>query len=184
MTGMAIAGITAAALATAAGGYMTYQNNKEAASIANAQGQAQAKIYAKQAEVAQQQGEKEAERRSKILAQDIGSAYSNYAANGLLVDGTSGGTLGDVLKTTRQEANDDISTINENTANNVWTYKANEAYTRSSARMQAAALKRQSKLGLLQTFTGLPLTSSNGFGMGMSSASDLNTAIAKRNGRV
>lgn len=185
MTGAAIASLVVAGITTAVGGTMQYYNSKRQAKAAQQQATEEAENLRKQADyenerarLAQLQGEQEAERRSRVLAADIGSAYANYAGNGLLVDG-SGGTLGDVLTKTAQEGQSDISTIRDNTAMNVWTHQTNAAtYERNAltalanGRRTAKALRHQGKLGLWQTFTGLPLTSTNGFGSAASTAAD------------
>ena len=188
MTGAAIASLIIAGVTTAVGGVMQYQNNKRQAKAVRRQSEQVAENLRKQrdyenerAAIAQLQGEREAEKRSRVLAADIGSAYANYAGNGLLVDG-GGDTLGDVLTKTAQEGQADISTIRDNTAMNVWTHQANAAtYERNAltalanGRSAAKALRHQGKLGLWQAFTGLPLTSTNGFGSAASTASNPNS---------
>lgn len=185
MTGAAIASLVVAGITTAVGGTMQYYNGKRQAKAVQQQAEAEAENLRKQrdyenerAAIAQLQGEQEAERRSRTLAADIGSLYANAAGNGLLVDG-AGGTVGDVLRTTVTEGQADISTIRDNAAMNVWTHQTNaETYERNaltalaSGRRTAKALRHQGKLGLWQTFTGLPLTSTNGFGSAASTASN------------
>ena len=85
----------------------------------------QAAAEQQKAGIAQMQAEQEAEKRSRIMANDIGSAYANYAGNGLLVDGGDGDTFGRVLTTTVAEAEQDISTIRDNGKMSVWDYKSN-----------------------------------------------------------
>ena len=176
----AIITIAAAAVATAVGGITSYLDNKAAAKAANAQGQAQANQYNQQAQIAdiqastaQLQGEQEASKRMRLMAQDVGSAYANYAGNGLSVDGRSyNDTIGDVVRSTKREGFTDINTIKDNAAMNVWTLQQTAANNRASAknamamaRYQASEYKRHAKFGLAQTFTGLPLTSNNGMGL-------------------
>lgn len=184
MTGAAVASLVIAGIATAVGGTMAYTNGKRAAKATKRAAEEQAAELRKQrdyenerAAIAQLQGEQEAEKRSRALAADIGSLYANAAGNGLLVDG-AGGTVGDVLRTTVTEGQADISTIRDNTAMNVWTHQTNAAtYERSAlatlenGRRAARDARHQGKLGLWQTFTGLPLVSQNGFSTAAGTAS-------------
>lgn len=135
-----------------------------------AQESKQADIAMIQAANAQRQGEIEANKRSRILAQDIGSTYANWAANGLMVDGAKHDTLYDVLKTSRDEANFDISTTLENSHMSAWTYAENAKAHRQSAaaaiatgdamakeyKRQAKAAKKDSAYGFEQAITGVP----------------------------
>lgn len=92
--------------------------------------------------IAQIQAEQEAERRSRLLAADIGSAYANFAGNGLLVDGGKNDTFGSILTTTAAEASRDISTIRDNGRMNVWEHQSNARSLMTSAqtsRMSAEA---------------------------------------------
>lgn len=145
--GVATAGALASAGLSAYEGISSYRQGKAqssqlraaaAAAQSEADAQAlekerQARLEAQRAGIAQIQGEQEAERRSRILAQDIGSMYANYAGNGLLVDGTAKDTLGAALRTQVSEAESDISTIRDNAAMNVWTHQANAASLSASA---------------------------------------------------
>ena len=126
MTVAAVAGsaawwaVTAAVVADAAiiagssyGAYSAYEQGKAAeqqAKAANEQAKAQASAYAAQAAeserqaelerdragIAQIQGEREAERRSRALSAEIGSIYAATAGNGLLVDGNEDDTFASV----------------------------------------------------------------------------------------
>lgn len=166
------------------GGIQMYVNQKAQAKTAKrnakaaeAQAAAQAAAYAAQAKgstlqaaIAQRQGEVEAEKRFRVMAQDIGSVYANASGNGLMVDGSGKDTVGDILKTTADEAEWDINTIRENAAMNVWTYlqqaKAHSAsasatlmsgkYAADEYRRQFKAAKASSKHGLMQSISGVP----------------------------
>lgn len=98
----------------------------------------QAGIEQKKAAQAQEQGEMEAARRSRLLAYDIGNAYAQWAGNGLLVD-TSNDSLGELLTNNAREAGQDIGIIKTNTANAVWEHEMN----RTSALMSAASYRNQ-----------------------------------------
>ena len=131
------AGLVADLALVAASGYSAYSSNKAMAEQSKAQAEIQkmqAEAYGQQAMdlerqaadkraeagVAQIQGEQEAERRSRIMASDIGSAYANAAANGLLVDSGSNDTFANVLKSTVGEAQRDISTVKDNARISMW----------------------------------------------------------------
>jgi len=107
---------------------VTAQAEREAAEY-----QRQARLEETRAGIEQIQGEQEAEKRSRLLAANVGSLYANYAGNGLLVDGRHSDTLGAALRTTVAEGQADISTIRDNTAMNVWTRQTNAASLRQSA---------------------------------------------------
>ena len=133
----------------------SYQQADAAADSARAQAQAQKQLYEAQAEmyaqqaaenerlagvenakagIAQLQGEQEAEARSRALASEIGGIYAGYAGNGLLVDGNEDDTFANVLKSSVGEAQQDISTINDNTAISVWDHQMNRrAYLANAA---------------------------------------------------
>lgn len=66
-------------------------------------------------------GEREAAARSKELAEDVGSAYAQFAANGFLVDGGAGDTFSAILDTMVAEGQTDVSTIVESAAMNEWS---------------------------------------------------------------
>lgn len=107
-------------------GFFTgYSQDSQNAEVAKAQAKyarQQAQYARDQAAVEQLRGEQEAERRARLMSYDIGSQYANYAGNGLMVDGSGKDTLGDVLRTTVTEGEEDIKTIRDNAAMNVWTY--------------------------------------------------------------
>lgn len=169
MTVAAVAGsaawwaITAAVVADAAiiagtsySAYSAYEQGKAAeqqARAANEQAKAQASAYAAQAAeserqaelerdragIAQIQGEREAEKRSRILSAEVGSIYAATAGNGLLVDGNEDDTFSSVLKSSVAEGQADISTIRDNTAISVWDHQANERALLSQAAIQRGA---------------------------------------------
>ena len=139
----------------------SYQQAGAAADAARAQAQAaaqqyqaQAEAYAQQAEenrmlakvendkagIAQLQGEREAETRSRALASEIGAIYAGYAGNGLLVDGGEDDTFANVLKSSVGEAQHDIATINDNTAISVWDHQMNRrAYLANASILDTAS---------------------------------------------
>ena len=137
--GAAVVADAALVAASAYSAYSAAQMSRANAKTAEKQQKLQAEAYNMQARdlerqaaaeqqkagIAQIQSEQEAEKRSRIMANDIGSAYANYAGNGLLVDGGSDDTLGHVLTTTVAEAEQDISTIRDNGKMSVWDYKSN-----------------------------------------------------------
>lgn len=94
--------------------------------------------------IAQIQAEQEAEKRSRLLASEIGSAYANFAGNGLLVDGGASDTVGSVLSTTVSEASRDISTIRDNGRMNVWEHQQNAKSLMTSA--ETSRISAQSSL--------------------------------------
>jgi hypothetical protein len=110
--------------------------------------------------IAQMQAEQEAERRSRIMANDIGSAYANYAGNGLLVEGGDDDTFGRVLTTTVKEAEQDISTIKDNGRMSVWDYKSNAESLMVSARTQRLS-SRSSLLGEQSSLIGAAASRKN-----------------------
>lgn len=168
MTGsFAVWAMVASAIATATGAavsaYSSHQQGKaqrQAAEAQAAENAYQAKLENERAGIAQLQGEQEAEKRSRIMAADIGSLYAGYAGNGLLVDGGKKDTLGSVLSTTINEGIADISTIKDNAALDVWTHQANAKSLLASAgnnRIYGKNMQRAgniSALGSLATGTG------------------------------
>ena len=86
----------------------------------------QAHLENEKAGVAQQQGEIEARRRMIQLSADIGNTYSQWAGNGLLVDGGND-TLGHLLTANTREAAQDIGIIKTNTENEVWEHSMNKS---------------------------------------------------------
>ena len=145
--GLALGGLVGSAASGIYGGVSSHQAGKaqqkayDAAAEAEMQEAAneasslyrQAGIEDVKAAVSQISGEKEAEKRSRVLAADIGQMYADYAGNGLMVDGASKDTLGAALRTEVAEAQSDIDTIRDNAAMNVWTSQANAANYRTSA---------------------------------------------------
>lgn len=107
----------------------------------------QAKEELRQGEVAQERanieqikGEREAAKRSRMLAQEIGQQYANFAANGIAVDASPTDTVGSVLRSTVTEGQADISTILENANLNKWTYEEQKrTFQRSAANSLAGA---------------------------------------------
>ena len=169
MTVAAVAGsaawwaVTAAVVADAAiiagssyGAYSAYEQGKAAeqqAKAANEQEKAQASAYAAQASeserqaelerdragIAQIQGEREAERRSRALSAEIGSIYAATAGNGLLVDGNEDDTFASVVRSSVAEGQSDLTTIRDNTAISVWDHQANERALLAQAAIQRGA---------------------------------------------
>lgn len=150
----------------------SYQQAEAAEDAARAQAQAaaqqyqaQAEAYAQQAEenrmlakvendkagIAQLQGEQEAETRSRALASEIGGIYAGYAGNGLLVDGNENDTFANVLKSSVGEAQQDISTINDNTAISVWDHQMN----RRAYLANASILDTASKNAVISSYNAL-----------------------------
>ena len=159
MTILGIAGLGSEAIGGGLAAYSSYEQGKQAEREAKAQAEIQmmqaqahnlqAADLERQAQnenakagIAQIQAEQEAERRSRLLAADIGSAYANFAGNGLLVDGGKNDTFGSILTTTAAEASRDISTIRDNGRMNVWEHQSNARSLMTSAqtsRMSAEA---------------------------------------------
>ena len=93
----------------------------------------QGEIAQERANLEQLKGEREANKRSRMLAQEIGSQYANFAANGIAVDASPTDTVGAVIKSTAAEGQADISTILENAALNQWTYEEQKRSMQRSA---------------------------------------------------
>lgn len=93
----------------------------------------QGEIAQERANLEQLKGEREASKRSMQLAQEIGSQYANFAANGVAVDASPTDTVGSVLKSTAAEGQADISTILENAKLNQWTYEEQKRSMQRSA---------------------------------------------------
>ena len=155
----------------------SYQQADAAADAARAQAQAQSQLYEAQAEayaqqaaenrmlakvenekagIAQLQGEREAETRSRALASEVGGIYAGYAGNGLLVDGSEEDTFANVLKSSVGEAQHDIATINDNTAISVWDHQMNRrAYLANASILSTASrnamVSAQNALGVGET---------------------------------
>lgn len=143
------------AVTAAVGGGLTAYSQHRQGKAANQAARMQAQQYADQAatahaqaQVAQIQGEHEAERRYRILSQDIGSMYAQFAGNGLDVT-ASGGTVADALKTTVSEGLADVSSINANTRMNVWGHLADATQLRNQSSITAFQGKTAQQAGTL-----------------------------------
>ncbi len=93
----------------------------------------QGEIAQERANLEQLKGEREASKRSMQLAQEIGSQYANFAANGIAVDASPTDTVGAVIKSSAAEGQADISTILENARMNQWTYEEQKRSMQRSA---------------------------------------------------
>ena len=150
----------------------SYQQADAAADAARAQAQAQSQLYEAQAQayaqqaaenrmlakvenekagIAQLQGEREAETRSRALASEIGGIYAGFAGNGLLVDGSEEDTFANVLKSSVGEAQSDITTIKDNTAISVWDHQMN----RRAYLANASILDTASKNAMISSYNAL-----------------------------
>lgn len=140
--------------------YASYEEGKEqkrqAYFLAN-ETRKQAKLEQERANIAQIQGEQEAERRMRAYAQEVGSAYANAAGNGILIDsGSTGDTLGKTLDTSATFAAKDVSTIRDNTALTIWTHQENKGQLLRSAKNYEKQGKAAYKAGILgATATGI-----------------------------
>ncbi len=173
----------AGAAGTIYGGVASYQSgkaeaaaNKSAALAAKREAEAQAAEQTRQAQlentragIEQIQGEQEAEKRSRLFAQDIGSIYANYAGNGLMLDGTAKDTIGSALTSTAAEAAHDISTIRDSAAMNVWTRRANAGSLLASAANTRIAGHNQAEIYRSKARTAAR-SGRNQFGMSLLSA--------------
>ena len=83
----------------------------------------QGEIAQEKANIEQLKGEREAARRSRILAQEIGEQYAQFAANGFAVDASPTDTFGAIIRSSATEGQADISTILENAKLNQWTFE-------------------------------------------------------------
>jgi len=83
----------------------------------------QGEIAQEKANIEQLKGEREAARRSRILAQEIGEQYAQFAGNGFAVDASPTDTFGAIIKSSATEGQADISTILENAKMNQWTFE-------------------------------------------------------------
>ena len=206
--GWIVAAVVADAAIVAASSYSAYagaQAQRDAAKAQARQEQIAAEQYKLQAQelerqsqieqekagIAQIQAEQEAERRSRILAADIGSTYANAAGNGLLVDANSTDTFANVLKTQAYEAAEDIATIRDNGRINVWEHQTNAKSLLVSAKtgmlssqsslIGAAAAKKNAKYYNTASYLGATTagiaTASSAVSSGIAGAS-----YAKRNG--
>lgn len=83
----------------------------------------QGEIMQERANIEQLKGEREAAKRSRLLAQEIGEQYAQFAGNGFAVDANPGDTFGAIIKSSATEGQADISTILENAKMNQWSYE-------------------------------------------------------------
>ena len=129
-----------AARAQAQAASQQYQAQAEAYAQQAAENRMLAKVENEKAGIAQLQGEREAETRSRALASEIGGIYAGFAGNGLLVDGSEEDTFANVLKSSVGEAQHDISTIRDNTAISVWDHQMNRrAYLANASILDTAS---------------------------------------------
>ena len=153
---LAVAADAAIVAGSAYSAYSSYEQGKAAeqqAKAAAAENEYQAELMRERAAVSQIQGEEEAEKRSRILAAEVGRQYANWAGSGLLVDGSKD-TFGNVLDSTVAEGVADITTIKRNAAINVWNYNANSASLLASAqnnRISGSNARKASTLNALGT---------------------------------
>ena len=100
----------------------------------------QGEISQEKANLEQLNGEREAARRSRILAQEIGEQYAQFAGNGFAVDASPTDTFGSIIKTSTAEGQADITTILENANLNKWSYEEEKrAHRRNAASDLASA---------------------------------------------
>ncbi len=83
----------------------------------------QGEIAQEKANIEQLKGEREAARRSRILAQEIGQQYAQFAGNGFAVDANPNDTFGYIIQSSATEGQADISTILDNAKMNQWTFE-------------------------------------------------------------
>lgn len=83
----------------------------------------QGELAQEKANIEQLKGEREAARRSRILAQEIGEQYAQFAGNGFAVDANPTDTFGAIIKSSATEGQADVSTILENAKMNQWTFE-------------------------------------------------------------
>ncbi len=81
----------------------------------------QGEIAQERANIEQLKGEREAARRSRLLAQEIGEQYAQFAGNGFAVDANPTDTFGAIIKSSATEGQADVSTILDNAKMNQWT---------------------------------------------------------------
>ena len=128
-----------------------YQAQAEAYAQQAAENRMLAKVENEKAGIAQLQGEREAETRSRALASEIGGIYAGFAGNGLLVDGSEEDTFANVLKSSVSEAQSDITTIKDNTAISVWDHQMN----RRAYLANASILDTASKNAMISSYNAL-----------------------------
>ena len=83
----------------------------------------QGEIAQEKANIEQMKGEREAARRSRLLAQEIGEQYAQFAGNGFAVDAGPTDTFGAIIRSSTTEGQADISTILDNAKMNQWTFE-------------------------------------------------------------
>ena len=83
----------------------------------------QGEIAQEKANIEQLKGEREAARRSRLLAQEIGEQYAQFAGNGFAVDAGPQDTFGAIIRSSAAEGQADISTILQNAQLNQWTFE-------------------------------------------------------------
>ena len=83
----------------------------------------QGEIAQEKANIEQVKGEREAARRSRLLAQEIGQQYAQFAGNGFAVDANPNDTFGAIIRSSTTEGQADISTILDNARMNQWTFE-------------------------------------------------------------
>lgn len=83
----------------------------------------QGEIAQEKANIEQLKGEREAARRSRLLAQEIGEQYAQFAGNGFAVDAGPQDTFGAIIRSSATEGQADISTILDNAKMNQWTFE-------------------------------------------------------------
>ena len=93
----------------------------------------QGEISQEKANIEQLKGEREAAKRSRMLAQEIGEQYAQFAGNGFLVDASPTDTFGSIIKSSAAEGQYDVSTILENAKMNQWTFEEEKRSKQRSA---------------------------------------------------
>ena len=103
----------------------------------------QGEIAQEKANIEQIKGEREAARRSRLLAQEIGEQYAQFAGNGFAVDAGPQDTFGAIIRSSTAEGQADISTILDNAKMNQWTF---EEEKRTQQRNSANSLQGANNL--------------------------------------
>ena len=93
----------------------------------------QGEISQEKANIEQMKGEREAAKRSRLLAHEIGEQYAQFAGNGFDVAASPTDTFGSIIKSSVTEGQADISTILENANMNKWSYEEEKRTHRRSA---------------------------------------------------
>ena len=99
----------------------------------------QGEISQEKANIEQLKGEREAAKRSRLLAQEIGEQYAQFAGNGFDVAASPTDTFGSIIKSSVTEGQADISTILENANMNKWSYEEEKRTHRRSAASDLAS---------------------------------------------